>query len=267
MFPEQDEPPTPPQPLFDKHTIETPEQTEIQFTLAGIGSRFLAIAIDTLIESAALVIAMLLFALLENGLAAIGVKSQWFAAVLIVFFFLLMYGYFAIFEIVWNGQTPGKRLAGIRVVKDSGRPLTPAEAIGRNLMRIVDQLPFLYAIGILTALLNSRNKRLGDLVVGSIVIRESSSKEMKPVWQMEQLAPAAAHLPFGADALSLEDLSLVDTFLNRRSYLTYSVRTRMAEEIVERLRPKLSIPGDASLSAESILDAVAYQRRATGGYS
>ena len=52
--------------------------------------------------------------------------------------FVLFYGYYAIFEAVWNGQTPGKRLARIRVIKDSGRPITPAESVGRNLMRIVD---------------------------------------------------------------------------------------------------------------------------------
>ena len=97
--------------------------------------------------------------------------------------FALYYGYFAAFEILWNGQTPGKRAAGIRVIKESGRPLSAAETIGRNLLRIVDQLPGFYAIGIVTSLLNAQNKRFGDFVAGSIVVRESSLSAMRPSWR------------------------------------------------------------------------------------
>ena len=67
----------------------------------------------------------------------------WFASVIILAYFVLYFGYFAIFEVLWNGQTPGKKKEGLRVIKDSGRPITPAEAVGRNLMGIVDQLPLL----------------------------------------------------------------------------------------------------------------------------
>jgi uncharacterized RDD family membrane protein YckC len=98
-------------------------------------------------------------------------------------FFFLYFGYFALFEIIWNGQTPGKRKAGIRVIKDSGRPLTPAESIARNLMRIADWLPVFYAVGMLFTILTKENKRLGDLIAGSLVVRESSFTDLKPAWQ------------------------------------------------------------------------------------
>src|SRR5260370_17582203 len=77
----------------------------------------------------------------------------WFVALIVLAYFVLYFGYFAIFEIIWNGQTPGKKKEGLRVIKDSGRPITPSEAVGRNLIRIVDQLPPFYPIGIANFLL------------------------------------------------------------------------------------------------------------------
>jgi uncharacterized RDD family membrane protein YckC len=191
-------------------------------------------------------------------------SGQWIAGLLIGFVFLLQFGYFILFEILWSGQTPGKRLVHIRVVKDSGRPLSVTETIGRNLMRIVDQLPVFYAVGILSTLLTEQNKRLGDLVTGAIVIREGSLAAMRPVWHSE---PAAGTVPTaGLQQLSADDLALIDAFLGRRHQLPGQVRSRMASEILDRLRPRLSIQVEAGKSAESVLEALAYERRAAGGY-
>ncbi len=148
--------------------------------------------------------------------AAVPTAGMWGFAVLILFFFLLYFGYFALFEIIWNGQTPGKRKAGIRVIKDSGRPLTPAESIGRNLMRIVDWLPAFYAVGMVSAILTKENKRLGDLVAGSLVVRESSFSTLKPAWQTGDAPIAPGFSPMGADRLSPEECALIDSYLNRR---------------------------------------------------
>ncbi len=241
--------------------------------MAGIGSRFLALALDTLIQIGVGIAALLAGAFafrLASALIPSGSWSQWSVALLIIFAFLLFYGYFALFEIFWNGQTPGKRIIGLRVVKTSGRPLTPAETIGRNLMRIVDSLPFFYAIGVITALTNSENKRLGDFVAGSIVVREASLKEMKPVWQTSHTetgkAEAAPQVPLGAHGLSMAELTLIDAFLHRRHNLAPDVRARMAEEILDRVRSKLSLP-PGSTSAETILESAAYQRRSSGSFS
>ena len=254
--------------LADKLTIETPEQTALDFTIAGIGSRFLAVAYDMLIQIlvgivigiAAAVFAPVLFSLSPQA-------SLWGVAILILFYFLLYFGYYAFFEIIWNGQTPGKRKAGIRVIKDSGRPLTPAESIGRNLMRIVDWLPSLYAVGLVCAILNRENKRLGDLLVGSLVVREASLSDLKPAWQTTPSASEALSSPLGADRLTPGEFALVDSFLNRRSALEFDVRNRMADEILRRLKPKLTLPSNGSLSGGKILESLAYERRATGRYS
>src|SRR6266478_3107861 len=252
----------------DKLTIETPEQTALEFAVAGIGSRFLALAVDTLIQMLVGFIVGLGGSILIGVIAAaMPVASLWGFAILVLFFFFLYFGYFALFEIIWNGQTPGKRKAGIRVIKDSGRPLTPAESIARNLMRIVDWLPFFYAVGIASAMLTKENKRLGDLVAGSLVVRESSFSDIKPAWHTAQAPTGPALSPLGADRLSPEECALIDSFLNRRLDLEPGVRFRMADEIFRRLKPKLTLPADNLLATEKILETLSYERRAAGSYS
>ena len=190
----------------------------------------------------------------------------WAVAILLLFYFLLYFGYFAIFEIIWNGQTPGKRKVGIRVVKDSGRPLTPSECIGRNLMRIVDWMPGFYAVGIVSALLTKENKRLGDLIVGSVVIRESSLNAIRPTWHSPESASGPALAPLGSIHLSGDECALIESFLTRRYDLEPIIRYNMADEILRRLKPKLTLPLESAGSAEKILEALAYERRATSGY-
>jgi uncharacterized RDD family membrane protein YckC len=254
--------------FVDKLTIETPEQTALDFAVAGIGSRFIALALDTLIQ-----IAVGLVVGIGGGFSIAGLSkfwpnfSVWGAAILILFYFLLYFGYFAVFEIIWNGQTPGKRWTKIRVIKDSGRPLTPAESIGRNLMRIVDWMPSLYAVGVLSAIFTKENKRLGDLLVGSLVVRESSLADMRPVWHPEQDPRFSSLAPLGSTRLSAEDCALIDSFLNRRFDLEPNVRFRMAEDILRRLKPQLTLPAENTLSTEKLLEALAYERRATRGYA
>jgi len=259
-----------PGPAADKLTIETPEQTSLDFAVAGIGSRFLALAWDVLIQGLVGILAGVAFLLFQRAVGRFfGNAALWIAALLVLFYFLLYFGYYAFFEILWNGQTPGKRKVGIRVIKDSGRPLTPAESIGRNLMRIVDWLPSFYAVGLACAFFTRGNKRLGDLVVGSIVVRETSLGELKPAWQpnatgQTPLLPSLGSL--GARHLSEEEYALVESFLSRRQALEPQVRSRMAEEVLRKIKPKLSLPPRSPLPAEKVLEAVAYEHRSTSAY-
>lgn len=249
----------------------------LEFALAGVGSRFLALAIDTLIQVSAAVGIVLVVAISAGGAAISELfrqQSVWLIALVVAIIFLLNFGYFAFFEIVWNGQTPGKRKVGVRVIKDSGRPLTAAETLGRNFLRIVDQLPGFYALGVLVALLNSKNKRLGDFIAGSLVVRETPFESVKPVWHTGE--SAASLVPSSsksaAAALSLEDLALIETFLHRRHDLAPDVRSRMAWQILDRVKDHLSVaavalPPEDRGSAESVLESLAHERRASGGYS
>jgi len=259
------------EPSADKLTIETPEQTALDFAVAGIGSRVLAIAYDAIFQVLIGRIVGLAGCRSLAGISTVAPKAAvWGGAVLMLFYFVLYFGYYAIFEIMWNGQTPGKRKVGIRVIKDSGRPLTPTETIGRNLMRIVDWLPFFYGVGMVSAFLTKGNKRLGDLVVGSLVVRETALAELKPVWQTAPSATAPVFTssgPLGADRLSAEEFALVESFLSRRAALELGVRNQMSSAILRRIQEKLTLPADNSLSGEKILEAISYERRATGQFS
>jgi len=227
--------------------------------------------IDILIQSGVAIAALFGFIVISSGLSVVNSKAGlWVTAFILLFYFLLYFGYYAFFEIIWNGQTPGKRRIGIRVIKDDGRPLTPAESIGRNLMRIVDWLPVFYGVGILCAFFTKGNKRLGDLVVGSLVVRETSLAELKPIWQtapaQESRLPKGSG-PLGADKLTAQEAALIESFLSRRSSLDYLVRRRMADEVFGRIKGKITLPEGNTLSSESLLEAVSMERRNTGNFS
>jgi uncharacterized RDD family membrane protein YckC len=251
----------------EKLIIETPEQTSIEFPLAGIGSRFLAVLIDSLIQIAVLIVLGLIFvglgfSLGRTGLGGSSTAAVWITAILIFLYFLLMYGYFMLFESIWNGQTPGKRLTHIRVIKDSGQPITAIDAVGRNLLRLVDQLPFAYGIGVLCAWISPQSKRLGDYVAGTVVVHEKPFETVAPQWD----APARASMhQYGANRLTPEEFALVETFLSRRSALDAGVRYDTAASIVRRIGSKLTLPLE-SPSAEKLLEELSYERRSTAGY-
>jgi uncharacterized RDD family membrane protein YckC len=250
----------------DKLTIETPEQTVLEFEVAGIGSRFLALAYDTLIQillGLGILVIMVVVGMAMPDSAKTGI---WFLALIVLTYFLLYFGYFAIFEILWNGQTPGKKKEGLRVIKDSGRPITAAESVGRNLMRIVDQLPAFYAVGIGSVLLSRQNKRLGDFVAGTIVVHEKSLVDAKPVWQSAQEGQALPATTYGSERLTPEEFALIEAFLNRRSSLPADVRFNMADQIAKQIQPKLALPAGELFYAEKLLEMVAHERRSSAGY-
>jgi uncharacterized RDD family membrane protein YckC len=260
-------PPSPapyPEPYADKLTIETPEQTALEFNIAGVGSRFLALALDTLFQLVAALVFVLGGAVIFRALLPLESGATWAVALLWVLLFLIFIGYFAIFEAVWNGQTPGKRIIRIRVIKDTGRPIAPSEAVARNLLRLVDQMPgILYGVGIVSALLSRQNKRLGDFVAGTIVVHEQELQDFRPLWQAP-VNPTA--VSYGAEKLTAEEFSLIETFLNRRNALPPDVRFRMAEQIAARIKPNLAVPPTMMPTSEKLLEAVAAERRASAKY-
>ena len=135
----------------DKLTIDTPEQTALEYPIAGLGSRFLALLADTAIQFVLALFVLIVGSVIGVGLATFGgLGPQWIVAIILILLFLLNSGYFALFEIFWNGQTPGKRYAQVRVIKDDGRPIGAYEAIVRNALRLVDMLPAMYGIGLIS---------------------------------------------------------------------------------------------------------------------
>jgi len=222
----------------DKLTIDTPEQVHLEFVLAGIGSRFMAVFLDMLIQTV-LYVALFFVAF---GLLALGDfsknRSMWVLAVWFLLVFCIYWGYYAAFEIFWQGQTPGKRWAGIRVIKESGRPINAFEALTRNLMRVVDLLPGFYGFGVVTMMLNPKNRRLGDFVAGTIVVHETSDRE-SPIFF--NTADSSQFSFPQATKLTLQEVELIETFLARRLDIPPQVRLHSAMRITEMVSSRLGI--------------------------
>ena len=241
----------------DQLSIETPEQVALEFPLAGVGSRFLALAIDMLVQ---LAIGVLVFAVVAGTWSLVRPRAggPWLLAIAVIAVFLLFYGYFAGFEAFWHGQTPGKRLVGLRVLSVTGRPARIDEAILRNLLRVIDQLPGVYAIGIVTMLVSSRNQRLGDLAAGTVVVHEKGLAA--PVLTV---AKPAAGVAWTGTGLTEAELLLVETFLQRRYEIAPAIRETHAQAIAERLRARLGAAAPA-LDPEPLIEALHARARTTG---
>jgi len=152
----------------DDLVVSTPERVAFQYEIAGIGSRFLAQVVDVVVIS----VIQLAILLLAGALGGIFNSGALAGLVVILLSFILLVGYFLISEAAWNGQTLGKRVVRLRVVGDLGQPLSIGQAAIRNLVRIIDFLPVLYAVGIVTMFSNRRSKRLGDFAAGTLVVRD-----------------------------------------------------------------------------------------------
>lgn len=155
----------------DELVVATPELVTFEYQLAGPGSRFLAQLIDFPIQLLLLIICGLGGLALAQLIPNAGIV----AVVTLMVAFVVVWGYFPISEAAWSGKTVGKFAFGLRVVGDHGEPVTIGQSIVRNLVRIVDFLPFFYGFGIIALFANGRGKRLGDLAAGTVVVRERAA--------------------------------------------------------------------------------------------
>jgi uncharacterized RDD family membrane protein YckC len=249
---------------LDKLTIDTPEQTALEFPLAGIGSRFLAMAADTAIQIVVGFILFILGAVVASTLTVFGsLAPQWAIALLIIAFFVMYSGYFALFEAIWNGQTPGKRYAQLRVMKDDGRPISVFDSVARNLLRIVDSLPALYGVGVISVFFSKKNKRLGDFVAGTVVVHEKTVEAARPFFDTKVDASAPS---YEVSKITLDELRLIETFLQRRDSFDPALRGSMAAQIATRIGQSLQVQVYGWPYNERFLEAVHAQYRATGRY-
>jgi uncharacterized RDD family membrane protein YckC len=274
----------------DQLNIDTPEQVELHFSIAGIGSRFVAVLLDHLIQWLALVVIFIVLALIaaaaSTGASAaasrltggddLNTAGKWALALIIFILFCLNWGYFALFEAFWHGQTPGKRVMKLRVIKDSGRQVTLFEALARNLLRYVDYLPGLYLTGVITMLCNKRNKRLGDFAAGTLVVHEQ--REEQPLMYTgsgiltqtqftyePHFARSGTPALFAADAIARlrpADLGVIDAFFARALDLSVEVRAAMALRIAEQMAARMGVPLP-ELNPERALESIALAMRSS----
>lgn len=260
--------------LDDELVIETPERVELHYVLANIGNRFLAAAIDHLIQASAILIVIVIAGAFSDW-RLFNSMGVWAAALTVLAIFAIYWGYFVAFETLWSGQTPGKRMMRLRVVREDGRPVRFFEVFVRNLLRVaIDFQPLpSYAIGVVSIIFSARSKRVGDFVAGTVVVKERATEapsleEILKVSEIEQRrmdrdTPAA----FTADTrqLSEQEMRAVQTFLKRRFELTEMNRTALAMRIAQPISLKLGIASD-TLSPEEILEEVERQHLAQSRY-
>jgi uncharacterized RDD family membrane protein YckC len=251
---------------YNQLTIETPEQVELEFHIAGIGSRFMAFAIDSLYQLLAYLVLLLIMAFAGSTIGSILGKlgENWAIAIVIILGFCLYWGYFAFFEAIWKGQTPGKRSVGIRVVKDSGRAINTFEAISRNLLRSVDQLPGIYVFGLISMAVSKENRRIGDYVAGTLVVHERTGEQIDPA--LQDLRPSESPL-LATDKLTAKDLELMETFLHRRLSLEVDVRYNMAAQIATFVAQKIGVGPEPGQSPEDFVSTVARAVRDHGRFA
>jgi uncharacterized RDD family membrane protein YckC len=217
--------------------VRTAEAIAVRYELAGLGSRFLALTIDMAIQfgvAAAIVVLVAIFAVpVGRALAYVRLDKTDYVltiALLALAAFVLFFCYFIIFELVWSGQTPGKRALGIRVVRDEGFPVDLGAAVIRNLVRIVEFALGFYVLAV--TLLSPENKRPGDFAAGTIVVRDRPD-------DLPVLDALLRHDPARDDGLAREDRALIAQFLARRATLEPRAAAEIAARIAERVRPKL----------------------------
>ena len=164
-----------------EYTIDTPENVSFGYTVADIGSRFIGALIDSILVVATLlalnIVIVVILGSLEGAGTQVDVEAEpgWLAgaimAVYALFNFAIIWGYYILFEWLWHGQTPGKRVAGIQVMGNGGTPPGFTPIAIRNLVRIVDFLPIAYAVGLVAMFCNRQARRLGDFAAGTLVVK------------------------------------------------------------------------------------------------
>ncbi len=284
--------------------ILSAENVSVSVETSGLGSRLAALFIDTCLQCLVLLLLWLVLWGVSAYLVSWSSLSSWLASTLealyYIFLFLLFFGYYFLFEWLWDGQTPGKRYLGMRVTMANGLPLSMWPALVRNTVRLVDFLPMFYGVGSVVSMANALNQRAGDLAAGTIVVREGRrEKANKPLTMREAIdkfLEAAQHVPVGLpaqardwhgeelselsveairqidpDALALakklnrEDYELARDFVSRRDAMPRDTRLRLGRALAARLSEKSGAPLDANMVEPFIEQTIATLARVYAG--
>ncbi|HEY5274046.1 MAG TPA: RDD family protein [Acidimicrobiales bacterium] len=233
----------------DRVGVVSPEGVIFEAVLAGLGSRFVAAILDALLQGILIVALIFLATLTGGGDHAVA------AAVAIVGAFLVLIGYHIAFETLRHGQTPGKRRAGLRVSSVRGGPVRFWPSTVRNVLRLIDILPWMYLAGAICILATKKNQRLGDFAASTIVVREPVPTRRGKKKERSTVVPAlpSDHVLWDVSMINAEDLSIIRSFLSRRNDFVPDARARLATELATQYRLKVS-GGSPDLSAEQFLE-------------
>lgn len=239
----------------DRVVVATPEGVDVELVVAGLGSRFISSLVDTTL----MVVVIIPFLLLAAAMGSAGVAVASLALLIVLFVVPTA------FDALAGGRTPGRRLAGLRLVTDDGGPVGLLPAAVRNFIRPVDFLPSLYTIGVLAVFVSERNQRLGDLAAGTLVVRDVPAPAVTAVPGRSREAAAPIAVPVGWDLTGVTDadLRVVRSFLGRRADLDPAARARVGADLARRLEP-LVVGPDRRAGDEAFLEQLVTARDARG---
>jgi uncharacterized RDD family membrane protein YckC len=246
------------------YLISTPENVDLHLELAGMGNRVYACLVDTvlsyvlmmLVGIGCLLLVVLLGKLPMANMMRTGLTYS-VVGLTILLEFAILFGYFIFFEGMWQGQSPGKRLAQIRVIEQNGQPVGWASVFIRNLVRVVDTGGAL--IGLLVMVVDKNERRLGDLAAGTLVIRERTSARSAGI-DPQKMLESSRMMDVGR--LTPREYDVLSSFLERRGKLSASQRPLLAKKLEDYFRTKLHEP-TLGESPELFLEQlyIAYQNR------
>jgi uncharacterized RDD family membrane protein YckC len=255
-------------------TVETPEHFELEFRLAGIGTRFLAFLLDRIIQFGvifALLIMVSLFVALvwrvDPSVAILkrleGSLGQWILGAAILLYGIIVIGYFILFEYFWSGSTPGKRWQDIRVIRKDGRPISFLDSAVRNILRFIDILFEIYPIGLIVMFIDFKNRRLGDLAAGTLVILDREIKRPAGGRAGNHNNESDPNMRLIVSAMTPADYRLLSRFLARREGLEKVHRLNLAKDIRDRIVRRVNGSAIVNENLETWLEKVeqAYRER------
>jgi uncharacterized RDD family membrane protein YckC len=243
--------------LDDLITLATPEGIELEMSLAGAGSRLVAGGVDLIIQG--VLVLALLVALLAAG--DLGLAVFWVAA------FLVLFAYDVLFEVLGGGQTPGKRLTGLRVVRSDGSPVDLRASATRNILRLLDGPTLSYMPSLIGVLVTKHNQRPGDLAADTVVIRTATSGARRRAARAPaggSLAPTAVPADWDVSAITAAELAVVRRFVERRDALEPGARAALAVRLAGGLRPRV-VGAPADGPAEGFLETLLATKAARTG--
>ena len=253
-------PPRPPasdpgEGIDSRYRVETPEQLGLEYDLAGLGTRGLAAAVDAIILSMSAVIFFCIGIIAASGVVSAipglddGTAGAIVFALLFLLTFVYVWGYYVFFETVMRGQTPGKQWLGLRVVREGGYQIGFAQAAIRNIVRLIDLLPGFYVIGAMVMLFEPRSRRLGDMVAGTLVIREPQSLTLEAIATPgasgttseapPPILPPGEQLLPNLNRITPAESSLLGTYLQRRSSLAPAASDHLARTLAQGFAQRL----------------------------
>ncbi len=265
--------------FFGEIRLRTPESVELEFPLAGIGSRAYALLVDYTLITIAMVAVMLVGLLFSFQTLAYASQdtfgftpslAKWILPIVLLGLFAIFVGYFVFFETLWQGQTPGKRMAQIRVIREDGRPIGLPQATLRALLRVFDDI-LVGLVGFLFIVQGRQEKRLGDWVAGTVVIQELRLRKDKDTILIpdELKANQVADVMLETANFNLvtpDDFAVIREYLNRRSRFSVKAWETVSLRLAQQLKARLdleALPFD--MTANLFLEGVylAYLRQGT----